>query len=263
MILEDEIIKKYLIKADYKEYSDHWVFYNIEKDRYLFKEPSYKNEILIQDIYKRIISFLKDFKPFNEEYFNLLFPNFKSILENTPVILTVGCPFPYDAMFREFNGRDYVIFDLIRFSQYAEKGYDLNIIIKILLTHEFTHKCIKEKYPLIKNASYLQKLNYIVFDEGFAHLLSYKDNIKSINFSSENYKDKFQKAKLMLIEAVKEKKEEEQKEWLKKADSGEYWEKFPSICGKLYLADNLSSLSSIYIKGWKYIISDIIYYYQL
>lgn len=170
----------------------------------------------------------------------------------------VGCPNPYDAMVREYNEEEYVILDLIRLGEYVKNGYNLENIMKQSLTHEFAHKCIGEKYRISDNLSYIEKLSYITFDEGFAHLLSYKENIENHDFNSEIYIEKFNKSKKVLAQSINEKEIIEQERLSLSANSGVYWDKFAAICGKLYLAKHINSLLEIYEKGWNDIIADIL-----
>ncbi|ARC86369.1 hypothetical protein U732_3449 [Clostridium argentinense CDC 2741] len=258
MIVNDDIIIKYFNNTNCDDYNKHWVFDNIEENQYLFEKPLCENKDIVQDVYKKIKCMLNEFTPVNEKLFRRLFPNFQEVLKRTKVILVVGCPNPYDAMVREYNKEAYVIFDLIRLGEYIKNGHNLENIIQQLLTHEFAHKCIREKYRINDNLSYIEKLNYITFDEGFAHLLSYKEDIENYNFNSEIYIEKFNKSKKVLAQSINEKEIKEQERLLLSANSGAYWDKFASICGKLYLAKHIDSLLEIYEKGWNNIITDIL-----
>jgi len=258
MIINDEIPVKYFNKVEPKKYSEHWIFHNIQKGECLFEPPTYEDEMLVKEVYEKIKYSLNQFEPMNEKLFKKLFPEYNKILDKTDVMLVVGCPNPYDAMVRTYNNRQYVVFDLIRLTEYFKSGYKLDKLINQLLTHEFAHKCLAEDYKFNENLTYNEELNYITFDEGFAHLLAYKDNIESYNFFTSDYMDKYKSAKKMLEKAVNEKDLDKQKEFLYKANAGDYWEKFASISGKLYLGSNIEPILNIYKKGWQNIIYDIL-----
>ncbi len=258
MIINDDIIIDYLNDLSSDKYKNHWVFNNIEQNQYLFEEPSNEHKDSVKVICEEIKSVLNNFTPLNRRLFEELFPSYKEILSKSKVMLVVGCPEPYDAMVMNYKGEDYIVFDLIRFAGYINNGYSLDKLLNQLLTHEFAHKCLMDKYNLSENPTYLEKLNYIMFNEGFAHLLAYKDNIEKYEFKSEDYIERFNKAKIALKDAVKEESPEKQEELLIASDSGPYWDKFASICGKLYLGKNIGSLIGIYEKGWNNIISDIL-----
>ena len=129
MILYDEVITEYLDNKSSDEYSNHWVFNNIEPNKYLFKKPSYEDNEIVKNIYNEIKAILEDFKPLNEEIFNMLFPYFNRILKESKVLLVVGCPEMYDAMFIEYDNDDYIVFDLINLSKYIKHGYSINKIV--------------------------------------------------------------------------------------------------------------------------------------
>lgn len=259
MILSDEIIEDYLENDDSDKYSNHWIFYNIEPNEYLYKKPDIEKRKIINEIQLEIKNVLNNFEPLNNNIFKSLFPNYKNILNSTKVILVVGCPEVYDAMFMEHNNEEYIVFDLINISRYIEHGYSVDNIMKDLLTHEFVHKCINEKYPFNEELSYIEKLNYITFNEGFAHLLSYKDNIENYDFSGEFYTDKYNTAKEKLKEALEENDSENQAILLQEADvSEDYWNKYAAISGKLFLGKNIRDINRLYNEGWNNIVTKII-----
>lgn len=259
MILNDEIIADYLENDDSDKYSNHWIFYNIEPDEYLYKKPDVEKRKIVKEIQLEVKRVLNNFEPLNNNIFKSLFPNYKNILNSTKVILVVGCPEVYDAMFMEHDNEEYIVFDLINISKYIEHGYNIDKIMKDLLTHELVHKCINERYQLSKELSYIEKLNYITFNEGIAHLLSYKDNIETYDFSLEFYTDKYNNAKEKLKEAFEEKDCEDQVRLLQEADvSEDYWSKYAAISGKIFLGRNIKDISNLYNDGWNNIIGKII-----
>lgn len=255
MNIDASIIKDYL--NDGILYEKHWLFNSILGDnQYLFDKPSHDLKESISSTMKKVIDILKSFIPYNVILFSKLFPNWKELSKNVNVILAVGCPKPYDAMIREYNEKDYIILDLVRLLDYHE---DIFKVIKKFFTHELIHVCIKADYPFdIKNESNYKKiLEYLVFDEGFAHLLSFKENICEFDFN-ELIKTHYNKSVKRLKIALTEEELTKQIDYLNKANSGSYWNKFAAIVGKLYLANNLNDLSSIYKAGPRKMLENII-----
>lgn len=182
------------------------------------------------------------------DIYSALYPEWEAIVNEMTVLLLVGCPNPYDAMVREHNGKEYIIFDLIRFGNYEMQGCDIEQLIRQLITHETSHLCLHKKYPVPTADSYLEQLKYITFDEGFAHLLAYQDNVKDSDHSAiinEHYEDAYGK----LQEAMKQTDPQRQKELLEQSNSGSYWSKFASISGKLFLLAHIDGLHEIYDNG--------------
>ena len=258
MRIDDSIIIDYLSNLDSVNYQNHWLFYNIEPNQYLFEEPDKSKKIIVSKIYHQVIQVLNDFTPFNASIFKKLFPNYTELLEDLNILLIVGCPNPYDAMFRKYEGTEYIVFDLIRFSQYVEQGYPLEDLITQFITHEFTHQCIHQAYPYSIDMTYQEKLSYIIFNEGIAHLLAFKSSIDPIDWKSEPYNLHYENAKMKLTKALQETDRDHQLNLLNQADSGPYWDKFGAIVGKIYFGLNLEYLETLYQKGYKTIIVNIL-----
>lgn len=248
MVVDDSIALKYLSGENNDKISSHWVFQNIEKGKYLFEVPDAAKQDEVNKILISIKKILSDFIPLNEDIYSVLYPEWKSIIKDMNVLLLVGCPDPYDAMVREYGGKEYVIFDLIRFCDYSEQGFNIDMLVRQLITHETAHLCLHMKYPIPTSDDFLEQLKYIAFDEGFAHLLSFKDNLREFDFSTM-IKEHYNKAFIELQEAMKEKDWEKQKVLLNKCNSGPYWDKFASISGKLFLASHLENIEEIYNSG--------------
>jgi len=246
MNIDDSMIKSYL--ADEDHYVSHWLFNSIlDNGEYTFYKPNKEDKEKVKEIYEKTYSSLSNFTPYNVSIFSKLFPNWTELIEDINIILAVGCPSPYDAMVREYDGVEYVIFDLIRFMSYEKNSDDIVALIRGMITHEFTHICIHNIYPFVES-EYINKLKYITFDEGFAHLLAFNDNITSYDFSkiiNLYYENAFSTLQIALSETDALK----QNDYLEKSNSGAYWSKFAAISGKLYLALNIDYLYDIYNLG--------------
>jgi len=176
---------------------------------------------------------LSDFKPLNEDIFTSIYPEWPQIINDMNVLLVVGCPDPYDAMVMEYGGRQYVIFDLIRLNNYVRLGYNIDSMINQLLTHEISHLCLREKYPVPNSTDYFENLKYIVFDEAFAHILSFNEDIRGYDFTNI-IEEHYSKSLIKLRSALNETDYDKQNELLIQANSGVYWDKFGAISGMLF-----------------------------
>lgn len=245
MNIDTTIVNDYLSGGC--QLKSHWIFYSIDEDKgFLFEAPPETKKQVVQNAMSDVLSSLKEFCPHNQGLFQRLFPKWKELCDTVNIILSVGCPAPYDAMVRKHDGEEYIILDLVRLLEYKA---DIGMLMTPFLTHELAHICIHADYPEIPSGTdYCNSLKHIVFDEGFAHLLAYRDSIESIDFSSL-VKTHYQKALYKLKEAMSEKDSLKQKAYLEESNVGDYWSKYGAICGKLYLAMNIDNLEMIYKAG--------------
>lgn len=256
MLVDDSVVLQYLNDNNAGNISSHWIFQNIEKGKLLFEAPDDAKRDQVNKILISIKKTLLEFIPLNKDVYSALYPEWRSIIKEADILLVVGCPKPYDAMVREHDGKEYIIFDLMRFCDYSEQGYDIDMLIRKLVTHETSHLCLHMKYPIPASDDFPEQLKYIVFDEGFAHLLSYKDNIQKFDFSAvinEHYNQSLMKLK----EAMKEKDYNKQMILLEQSNSGSYWSKFAAISGKLFLAIHLNDIEKLYKNGINNFISSM------
>ncbi len=246
MKVDVSIIENFFQGKD--EYTEHWLFNHIlDNGEFAFEKPDSKQRQMVNDMFRKVSTILNDFKPYNIIIFSTLFPLWKEVIRNVNIILAVGCPAPYDAMVREHDGKEYIIFDLIRILQYQKEGEDILSIIRKLITHEVAHICIHNEYP-VWPMTYREKLAYITFDEGFAHILSFVEDITIYNFGSimqKYYSNSIEQLKVALAEHDYEK----QQKYLESSNCGSYWSKFAAISGKLYLVSHLEEIYDIYKSG--------------
>ncbi len=260
MFVDDSIVLQYLEDKNLDEVSNNWIFSNIEEDKYIFEKPDTAKKYEVKEILITFNKILSEFIPLNTKLYTDLFPEWTVITKDMNILLVVGCPSPYDAMIRKHEGKEYLIFDLIRFYDYKVRGYDIDTLIRQMLTHETAHLCLHTEYPVPVSENYLEQLKYITFDEGFAHLLAFKDNINCFDFS-DIINRHYNEALIKLMAALSEEDEYKQKVLLEQANSGAYWDKYACICGKLFLADNLEHIKKIYKAGIDKFISSIISHY--
>lgn len=253
MIIDDRIVKDYLNGNHIESYKDCWIFNCFEKHT-VFEMPDSMHTEWVSKLYDKLKEQILNFKPRNSEAVKMLFPDFDKIASGYTIMLVVGFPDPYDAMVLEHNGKEYMVFDLIQFGKDSlNEDYSCHRV----LTHELIHMCLHKYYPVPNNPSYIDYLNYTAFDEGFAHALSYPEDISSFIFD-DFLERKFLGAKETLKSTIKEVDQTKQAEYSQSADTGDYWDKFASVSGKLFILKNLNTIQEIYHNGWSDFASRII-----
>ena len=245
MIIDDKIVLDYIAGKDVDKYSDHWIF-NCFGASSVFSTPDPKNIPWVKELYSKLIEQIHNFEPRNYSTVKRIFPNFDKIASVYTMLLVVGFPDPYDAMVLEHDGKNYMVFDLI---QFGEESLNEDYSCHRVLTHEMIHLCLAEDYPAPESVSYIDDLDYTTFNEGFAHALSFPDDIETFAFDNE-LNMRFERSKKTLNVALAETDEAKRAEFRRAADTGEYWDKFASIAGKLYLLKNLDKIDEIYKGGW-------------
>ena len=244
MIIDDSIVAAYLSGQPPDRYKDHWVYSAIGRG-HVFEAPNPLHRNWVSKLRGKLKNQIQNFVPRNYELVRTIFPGFDDIARDYTILLVVGFPDPYDAMVLNHNGREFMVFDLIQFGQDSlDEGYSCHRV----LTHELIHICLHQSYPEM-NLSYLDDLNYTVFDEGFAHALSYPEDIFDFEFS-DFFSKKYEQARIQLKNAAIETNEKKQKAFRISVDTGDYWEKFGSIAGKLYLLKHKDQIIEIYKDGW-------------
>lgn len=245
MIIDAHILTDYIEGKDLNQYKDYWI-YNCFGNQSIFEIPDSKNKEWVAKLYKKIRNQIENFIPSNKDVVRRLFPQFDRIANNYTILLVVGFPDPYDAMVLEHNGKAYMVFDLI---QFQEDSLNEDYSCHGVLTHELIHLCLMEDYPTAYEMSYVEDLNYTAFNEGFAHALTYVENIYGFVFDGF-LEEKFKMAKHTLRAALAETDKQKQKKYSRNADTGEYWDKFASIAGMLYLLRHIDDIERIYKEGW-------------
>lgn len=264
MKVNKNTINDYLKGIKSSEWSNQWIFHSIVESKYMFEAVSEDKKETIRRATELLEKELINFNPYNKEIWDILFPEWKAITSNMTIYLVVGCPNPYDAMDRVCpEGEEVIIFDINRMLNYVDKLEDLIAIIKNLLTHEYAHTCVHNDYQIIDaSASFHDKLQYICFDEGFAHFLSFNESIRSINWLDNNMLEKKNNAFEQLKSALCS--NENYEELLEEANAGTFWSKYGAISGLFGIADKFTesnnsndSLLEIYKRGPEEFLLDI------
>ncbi len=182
---------------------------------------------------------IKDFTPNNEKLWNLLYPNWREIISEVTVHLLVGLPKNYDALaIDDEKGNPTIVYDMGNWVIY--QNLNVGDVVQNLLTHELAHVCNYDTYPKLKEISlmgYLEKLNAISFDEGFAHLLSFENKeISSIDWQEDRFEKIFRESLDVMKEALLENDSSKHDQFIEKSMIGSFHEKFGAMVGMMYLA---------------------------
>ena len=249
MKVDDSIIKAYTEGQPASVYSNRWIFHSLDSEK-MFTEPSLERIPEVISCHEQLLELYNNFTLRNEGLIRTVFSDVTSVVKNANILHTVGLPWPYAALMCGHEGVDYVVFDLIHFSNSILKGADISAGVSNLLTHELVHVLINAEYGRDGDFSYSDKLDFISFHEGFAHLLSYKENIENYQYGDE-YKARFVAAKERLALALKEIDPELQNQYILESSTGDYWDKFAAASSMIYLMKHIGSLKEIYEAGWK------------
>lgn len=242
MIIDTEILEKYYM--DQLSSESHWVYGAILSSERLFEQPK-QNKDQIRSMAELIHQIAADFEPYNQAMVYRLFPDFQSQLDEVCLVLAVGLPAPYDALVRSYHDKEYIIFDLAQFLNYGMTTGQVHEFTKSMLTHEGIHLALHHQYPVPEiNMAFKQRMDYLCFDEGFAHLLSTWKKIECLDFADFN--SQYLKAKKRYQEVVTNPCLDPQ---LEEANSGPFWEKFGAIYGCLTLLKNRDQLERLYQSG--------------
>ena len=238
------IADAYISKQNMNEYRDNWVYssstLDVDEGMNIFVMPPNEDEKRekVRILRNKFYNTVENFHPLNKDIMDALFPLWKE--NDATVDLIVGFPSPYDSVnTKDREGKSHLVFDLILWSKYLEyPSVDENI--RGVLTHELTHHLIGSIYPEVdsamENGSYLDKLDAYTFHEGFAHLVSYNNDIKNVDWQSEKLQMVYIKASKRMQEALAENNPERQKKLLYDAICGPYYDKYACMCSMIYLS---------------------------
>ncbi len=267
MILHTQIADEYLSGKEIISHKKDWIykdFENVSVDgASIFSMPDISDEMKekVRKVLQIIREVLKDFRPFNQEIWDGLFPDWRQIAAGVTVDLIVGFPEPYDAIVRyDSEGNPHVIFDLCCWSRYLEK-HDIEKLARGLLTHEIFHVLTMDRYPELKEdlkeKEYRTALDEVTFNEGFAHLVSFgNDELRAVDWHSEAIRNVWKRSLLQMEKALKCEDRVEQEQYLFSGQCGSYYEKFACMTGMIYLGrawerEGVKGLKKIMEQGYQ------------
>lgn len=257
MIINSEIFDYYLENGNIDKYKEDWLFKYLEglnNGANVFEELSYSQKD-IQTMIKistEIRKQIDNFEPNNIEIWNLLFPNWEEIISDVVVYFIVGLPQGYDALaLQDKSGHPIAVYDIGNWLIY--QNMEISDVVNNLLTHELCHVCIGAAFPNLKtiylSGTYLEGLNAITFNEGFAHLLAFENkNIESVEWQSQKYKKVYESSVETMKNALIEEDTCKQKQYIQASMAGHYYEKFGAMIGMLYLANEWLKYGNLKLK---------------
>lgn len=243
--VDSRIADAYIRGEDAGHFRDEWFYssssLDMDEGKNIFTLPKGDDDEKrgVRKLRKLFSSALSSFTPVNRPLWDALFPSWEE--KDLSVDLIVGFPEPYDAVNTlSPDGTTHIVFDLVCWRKYLSlPGIEKNI--RNVLTHEFTHCLISYYNPradeALRSSSYIEKLDAYTFNEGFAHLISYRScSIDKVDWHSKELEDVYASSKKRMREALAETERDKQKKLLYDSICGNYYEKFACMCGMLYLA---------------------------
>lgn len=244
MRINTEIVDAYLKAEDMSRFSSMWLYADRTGQgvKSMFQDPPddcAKREA-VSKIKNEVVSHVRAFTPCNGEIWDALFDDWRDFLEDAVLDLIVGCPEPYDAfVIQDSNGKHHMVFDLLCWEKYVGV-ISLSDLSQNLLTHELFHVMVGKRYPDIEAAedhgAYIDQLDAITFNEGFAHLVSYnQQEIETVSWNGKKLKDIYIRSAEKMKSVLQEKDPNKQKQYVYEANAGAYYSKYACMCGMIFL----------------------------
>ena len=265
MNINTTIVDAYLNAEDVRKFSSMWLYVDrtgqgVENIFQAPPEIEAKREIIFR-IKEEIISHAKTFIPCNAPIWDALFENWRAFLDDTTLDLIVGYPAPNDATVKQApDGKYHMIFDLLCWEKYMGV-ISLSALSQNLLTHELFHVMVGNCFPDIDSAeaqgAYIDRLDAITFNEGFAHLVSYnQQEIDTVAWDGEKLAEVYNNSVIKMKGALQEANPEAQKRYVYEASYGNYYDKYAAMCGMIYLGRQWQSggilrLKELFYKGYR------------
>ncbi len=249
MIINTEIVDNYIKYNNLECSKNHWIYSAIVPGSIKLEEPKNIHMKDIVNLKKQILYLLENFKPINYALWQQVFANDDIVSDKQEILVVVGLPEPYDALVRtNLKGDNVIVFDVVRLLGYNK----LDRVIPGIVTHEVAHILIDKKYRLYTDGIDLfTKLKQLLFDEGFAHYLSF-ENIVDFDDEDKDSLNFKMNAFTKLNEIVNGKISEE---ILEEGISGPFWDKYIAISGFFTVIEYMKeygNISELYNKGYEY-----------
>ena len=265
MKVNTAVVDAYIRAEDLSPFAQLWL-YEQETDagrENIFTQPESSEEKRrqVEQIKTEMLTYLQNFEPCNVRLWDALFETWRPSIEQTEVDLVVGCPELYDAFVkRDTRGQAHMIFDLLNWEKYLGH-YPITDLVQNLLSHELMHVQIGQVMPDIEAAeergSYLEKLDAITFNEGFAHLLSYEiKGLETVDWATPAMQEVYTKAQSQMRAALQAQDPARQADFVQKANFGQYTDKYACMCGMIYLGQmwqkgGYPDLKQLFEEGYK------------
>lgn len=144
------------------------------------------------------------------------------------VVATSGVPQPYDAWTKTYKGSFAIFFNLSEWTETELKESGLAVV-----KHEVTHVLLEPLLARPDERIYSSALDYIILNEGIAHLVGYSHDRASL---LSDKADKWWKAEEALANARQKLESpsvpaEEKESLFMRSNAGPFWEKYAAISG--------------------------------
>lgn len=248
MWIVDALTRDYLAGKSLAGYRDAWYFTSStvagDAGRNIFTQPDASPEARrqVEEVYRELLEAAAEFVPVNREVWDVLFPDWLDAMAEVQADLIVGFPEPYDAVTAcDGEGTYHIIFDLLCWTKYLGRG-SIKGVARNLLTHELCHVLLHQAVPGLEAAAggedYRSALDALTFDEGFAHLVSYRGaEIADVDWNGPELRDVGRKSAQTMEQALAAVDPEERQSFLYRAQCGDYYDKYACMAGMLYLAE--------------------------
>ena len=243
IIVTDKLIMEYLQGKDLNDFAQEWFFSVARPFTRPAADPQTKEKVKKQ--YSCIQNQGGVFHPLNKSSLDILFPGWQE--EVVLVDLIVGFPAPYDAVAETApDGKVHIVLDVVQFAAYDLTEEQSEAAIRNLLTHELVHVLMEKRFPGLADGfgslEYTRIMDALVFNEGIAHLLSYKSReLDEIDWTDSKLQDIYVRSKQQLKAALSESNKDLQTKRLEEAVTGPYFEKYGAMSGMLYFAEKWKS----------------------
>jgi len=265
MKIDAAIVDAYLNSEDISRFSSMWFYTGRTEDgvENIFHAPPAADtkRRVVSRIKEEIIVHASTFSPCNTPIWDALIEDWRDFVGETTLDLIVGLPEPNDASVRQApDGRYHMIFDLLCWEKYLGL-MPLSDISQNLLTHELFHVMVGKRFPDIEylemQGGYIDQLDAIAFNEGFAHLVSYNgQEVDTVSWEGEKLAEVYNFSVSKMKGALQEKSHEKQKQFIYEANFGSYYDKYAAMCGLIYLGRQWQSggffrLKELFDQGYR------------
>lgn len=265
MKIDTTIVDAYLNSEDVSKFSSLWLYTDrtecgIENVFQIPPDEEAKRRVVFR-MKEEIVSYASTFVPCNSWLWDTLFADWRNFLDSVTLDLIVGYPNTNDASVKQApDGKQHMIFDLLCWEKYLGV-MPLSDLSQNLLTHELFHVMVAKCFPDIEDVEmrgeYAEQLDAIAFNEGFAHLVSYKrQEIDTVSWGGEELTAVYRAAVSKMKNALQEKSPERQKQYIYDANFGKYYDKYACMCGMIYLGRQWKSggaprLKELFRQGYR------------
>lgn len=245
MILKDSIIQAYLQHIPINTAKHYSLLQNLTT-------PDDNRIEIVKELYHRLIEMLEQFPIFNQELWNALFPDWKTILKDVCILPVVGLTSSIEPI-QIIDNTTYIVIDLIQTANYTRIVSQMEYLLQNLLMNSFSEICINAYYPLKPN-NYIQTLDHIFFKEGLKTYLSWNKDCNQYVFQDEKYIKRKELTFAFLYDAIHIEDKNIQKNILQHIKKANFWDQFPLIAGlfffdDVYQKEGIEGITSIYQKG--------------